>query len=306
MTMDIPVQGTHDLGKPAGTRPNVAELAADSRSEQRRILGLSLPSLLLVTALLLIPVGWLFGLSFFKRGVFTFDHYLRMVEHSSYIAIFQTTFSLSILVTLICVLLGYPVAYLLAQLPRRWATLGMALVILPFWTSLLVRTYAWLVLLQRTGVINTTLMSAGIIDEPLQLVHNYTGTVIGMTHIMLPFLILPLYASIKAIDMDYVRAASNLGASPTQAFLKIFLPLSLPGLIAGSLLVFIICLGFYVTPQILGGGRVTTVSMKIQQNIGMYFDWGAGSALGVALLVFVGLIFLVAHRLAGLERMFKG
>ena len=149
MTMDIPIQRARPVGNPAGTRPNVAELAADSRSEQRRILGLSLPSLLLVTALLLIPVGWLFGLSFFKRGVFTFDHYLRMVEHSSYIAIFQTTFSLSILVTLICVLLGYPVAYLLAQLPRRWATLGMALVILPFWTNMLIRTYAMIAMLRQ-------------------------------------------------------------------------------------------------------------------------------------------------------------
>jgi len=306
MTVDLSVGAAQGRASPAPNRHNARALETDARSERLRILGLSLPSLLLVTVLLLIPVGWLFGLSFVKRGAFSLDHYLRMVEHSSYLAIFQTTFSLSILVTVLCVLLGYPVAYLLAQLPRRWATIGMALVILPFWTSLLVRTYAWLVLLQRTGVINTTLISAGIIDEPLQLVHNYTGTVIGMTHIMLPFLILPLYASIKAIDTDYVRAAANLGASPTQAFLKIFLPLSLPGLIAGALLVFIICLGFYVTPQILGGGRVTTVSMKIQQNIGVYFDWGAGSALGVALLVFVGITFFVAHRLAGIERMFKG
>jgi putative spermidine/putrescine transport system permease protein/spermidine/putrescine transport system permease protein len=182
----------------------------------------------------------------------------------------------------------------------------MIFVLIPFWTSLLVRTYAWLVLLQRRGLINETLQDWGLIDAPLRLVHNYTGTVIGMLHIMLPFMILPLYAALRAVDANYMRAASNLGASPVRAFWTVFFPLSLPGVIAGSLLVFILSLGFYVTPALLGGGRVMMVSMKIQQNAGLYFDWGAASALGVVLLAITFVIFWVLGRFMRIERLFGG
>jgi putative spermidine/putrescine transport system permease protein/spermidine/putrescine transport system permease protein len=182
----------------------------------------------------------------------------------------------------------------------------MIFVLIPFWTSLLVRTYAWLVLLQRRGLINETLQDWGLIDAPLRLVQNYTGTVIGMLHIMLPFMILPLYAALRAVDANYMRAASNLGASPVRAFWTVFFPLSLPGVIAGSLLVFILSLGFYVTPALLGGGRVMMVSMKIQQNAGLYFDWGAASALGVVLLAITFVIFWVLGRFMRIERLFGG
>lgn len=292
-------------GEP-GLPPNAEALHAEARRERRRIIGLSVPAFLLVMFLVVLPAGWLLGLSFVADGNLSLANYARMLEHESYATIFQTTFEISLLVTVLCVLLGYPVAYVLAQLPTRWAMVGLVFVLVPFWTSILVRTYAWLVLLQRRGIINNALMNLGLIDEPLKLAHNFTGTTIGMVHIMLPFLILPLYASIRSMDWDLMRAAANLGASPSRAFLSVFLPLSLPGLFAGTLLVFILCLGFYVTPQILGGGRVVMVSMKIQQNVSVYFDWGAGSALGVVLLVVVFAIFALAHRVAGLDRMFRG
>src|SRR3546814_10158415 len=157
----------------------------------------------------------------------------------------------------------------------------MITVLVPLWTSVLVRTYAWLVLLQRRGLINSWGIELGLWNDPISLVHNLTGTIIGMVHIMAPFLILPVYGSMKSIDKDYLKAAANLGAEPSQVFWKVFFPLSLPGLFAGSLIVFILCLGFYITPVILGGGKVIMVSMRIASNIELFVNWGAASALGV-------------------------
>jgi len=179
-------------------------------------------------------------------------------------------------------------------------------VLLPFWTSLLVRTYAWLVLPQKKGLINDWAIGLGPWDEPVKIVHNMTETLIGMVHIMLPFLVLPLYGSMKAINRDYLRAASNLGAGPVRNFWTVFLPLSAHGLFAGALIVFVLCLGFYVTPAILGGGRVILVSMKIASNIELFVNWGAASALGVVLLVMTMLILWAASRFLRLEQMTRG
>jgi ABC-type spermidine/putrescine transport system permease subunit I len=177
--------------------------------------ALAAPALLLVTITVLLPVGWLFGLSFLDdNGAPSLEHYRRMLAEPSYGRTFRTTFEISLLTTAICILLGYPLAYFLSQLPRRAANLCMIAVLLPFWTSLLVRTYAWLVLLQRSGLINTWGMQLGLWSEPLQLVHNVGGTLIGMVHIMLPFLVLPLYGTMRAIDRDLLRAASSLGSTP--------------------------------------------------------------------------------------------
>ena len=285
---------------------NAPALAADAASERRRILSLSLPAAAIITLIVFLPTLWLFGLSFVEGEVFSLAHYQRMIDSSAYYKIFRQTFSISITVTALALLLGYPLAYLMAQLPRRAANLCLVLVFIPFWTSLLVRTYAWLVLLQRKGLINAWLLDAGLVDTPIRLVHNYTGTVIGMLHIMLPFLILPTYNALKSIDANYMLAAANLGASPVRAFWTVFFPLSLPGVIAGALLVFILCLGFYVTPALLGGGKVTMVSMQIQQNAALYFDWGAASALGVVLLAVTLLLFWVIGRALPLDRLMGG
>ena len=284
-------------------RVNADALHLDEVRERRRIFGLSLPSLAVIALILVLPIVWLFGLSFAgSDGSLSWEHYERLYRRSYYLKIFYTTFEVSVVVTVICVLVGYPLAYLLAQMPRRAANLCMIAVILPLWTSVLVRTYAWLVLLQKTGLINGWLIGLGIVEEPIQLVHNFTGTVIGMTHIMLPFLILPLYASMKAIDMDCVRAAASLGADPVHAFWQIFFPLSLPGLFAGILLIFVLCLGFYVTPALLGGGRVIMIAMKIQTNVVQYPEWGASSSLGMVLLIMTFALLWIVSRVFRLVR----
>ena len=180
----------------------------------------------------------------------------------------------------------------------------MIFVLVPFWTSVLVRTYAWLVLLQRNGIINSTLMSLDVIREPLQLAHNLTGSIIGMVHIMLPFLILPLYATMRGIDSNLVRAAVGLGSSPRKAFWDVFFPMSLPGLFAGIVLVFILSLGFYVTPALLGGGRVQMLAQRIESTITIYSNWGASSALGVILLLMALVMIWLINRIFGLDKLF--
>ena len=287
--------------------PNADNLRRDALIERLALFSLTGPALLLVATVMLVPVGWLFWLSFLNdAGGFSPEHYLRMLSHPSYERAFRATFEISFTTTAICILLGYPLAYVLSQLPRRAANICMIAVMLPFWTSLLVRTYAWLVLLQRQGIINTWGIKLGLWDAPLALVHNLNGTLIGMVHIMLPFLVLPVYASMRAIDADYLKAAANLGASPTRAFWLVFLPLSLPGLLAGALIVFILCLGFYVTPAVLGGGKITMVANRIATDIELFFNWGAASSLGVVLFILTVMILYVASRLVRLERLLGG
>ncbi|OYU49359.1 MAG: ABC transporter permease [Rhizobiales bacterium PAR1] len=287
--------------------PNAEGLRRDAAVERLQLFALGGPAVLLVIVTMIVPVGWLFWLSFLNdAGEFSLEHYRRMLVQPSYGRAFSLTFEVSFLTTAICIVLGYPLAYVLSQLPRRAANICMIAVMLPFWTSLLVRTYAWLVLLHRQGVINTWGIKLGLWEAPLPLVHNLNGTLIGMVHIMLPFLILPVYSSMRAIDRDYLKAAANLGASPTRAFWLVFLPLSLPGLLAGSLIVFILCLGFYVTPAVLGGGKVTMVANRIATDIELFFNWGAASSLGVVLFVLTGLILYAASRLVRLDRLLGG
>ncbi|MEQ9243994.1 ABC transporter permease [Roseovarius indicus] len=287
------------------TEDNTRKLAAAGRGETFRHFALTFPALFLIVVLVFGPVGWLFWLSLIEDGQFSLAHYQRMWT-PTYVEIFSQTFRISLLVTGLAILVGYPLAYLMSQLPRRIAGLMMICVLLPFWTSLLVRTYAWMVLLQRRGLINDALIGTGIIERPLALVNNLTGTVLGMLHIMLPFMILPLFASLRTIDMTYMRSASNLGASPIRAYWTVFFPLSLPGVFAGAILVFVLCLGVYVTPALLGGGKVMMVSMKIQQNAALYFDWGAASSLGVVLLAMTVVLFWGLSRLTRIETMFGG
>ena len=283
---------------------NEASLRRLNRQERYKLFGLTLPYLVLVTALIIIPIGWLFYMSFIGRdGTLSLENYTRMIDSKAYMRIFITTFKISILTTLICAMLGYPLTYFMSQLPKRWAGLCMIGVLIPFWTSLLVRTYAWLVLLQKKGLINTLAIDWGLWSEPIKFVHNTSGTLIGMVHIMLPFLILPLYANMRTIDKDCLKAAANLGATPTRAFWTVFFPLSLPGLFAGLLIVFVLCLGFYVTPALLGGGKVIMAAMKISDNIELYYSWGAASALGVVLLGVTMIILFIASKLVSMDQL---
>lgn len=292
---------------PADLAGQEAAVARDERRERFGLLTLAAPALLIVGLLLLAPLAWLLYQSFVdQEGAWTLAHYARIWNDPGYRATFVLTFEISFLVTGLAILIGFPLSYLLSQLTGVWAGIGLALVIVPFWTSLLVRTYAWLVLLQRKGLINNTLIDLGLISEPLTLVHNYAGTVVGMLHIMLPFMILPLYASMKRIDLDLMRAASNLGAGPVYAFWQVFFPLSRAGLMAGTLLVFVLCLGFYITPEILGGGRTIMISMLVQRNVELYFEWGAASSVAIVLLVMVLVVFWVLNRFLAVERVFGG
>lgn len=281
---------------------NETELRDQGVREQRMLLSLATPAVLAVIAIVVIPVGWLFYLSFVGNdGQLSLENYQRMIEYKSYARTFVTTFQVSLLTTLLCILIGYPLAYFLAIMPPRVAGFFMLAVLLPFWTSLLVRTYAWLVLLQKNGILNDFAMSVGLWDEPLKLVHNLTGTLIGMAHIMLPFLVLPLYGSMRKIERDMMHAAANLGATPIQAFWKVYFPLSISGMVAGSLIVFVLCLGFYVTPAVLGGGRVVMVATQITAILENQYNWGAASALGVVLLVATIAILFVATKLFKLD-----
>ena len=286
---------------------NADKLLAAERRENLTIFALSLPALIAVLVVIVIPVGWLFSLSFLdSSGQLSLVNYQKMIEYKSYARVFKTTFNVSILTTLLCILIGYPLAYFLSQIPRRYVGFFMLTVLLPFWTSLLVRTYAWLVMLQRNGLINNFAIDLGLWDTPLKLAHNLNGTLIGMVHIMLPFLILPLYAAMRRIDPHTLQAAANLGATPVQAFWQIFVPLSLPGVVAGSLIVFVLCLGFYVTPAVLGGGRVILVSMQITAILEDQFNWGAASALGVVLLVLTFAALFLASRFLKLDEVMFG
>jgi len=283
---------------------NAGALRSDALRERMSLLGLSAPAFVLVAVTMVAPVAWLFWLSFLAdNGSFSLEHYRRMIEQPAYYRIFLTTFQVSLLTTGICIVLGYPLAYVLSQLPQRVANLCLIAVLLPFWTSLLVRTYAWLALLQRKGLINNWGIQLGLWDEPLALVHNLAGTLIGMVHIMLPFLVLPVLGAMRAIDRDYLKAAANLGAGPVRAFWMVFFPLSMPGLLAGSLIVFILCLGFYVTPAVLGGGKVIMVSNQIANDIELFYNWGAASSLGVVLLALTLLFLYVASRFAKVDQM---
>ena len=287
--------------------PNAQPLKLQKIREQWMLLGLAAPSILTIIAVIMIPLGWLFYLSLIgKGGEFSLVNYQKMIEYKSYARVYLTTFEVSILTTLVCILIGYPLAYFLAQLPQRMAGIFMLTVLLPFWTSLLVRTYAWLVLLQKKGLLNEFAIQIGLWETPVKLVHNMTGTLIGMAHIMLPFLVLPLYGAMRRIEPDLMHAAANLGAKPAQAFWKVFFPMSLPGMVAGSLIVFVLCLGFYVTPAVLGGGRVVMVATQITAILENQFNWGAASALGVVLLIATLIILYLAGRLLKLDNVLFG
>ena len=265
------------------------------------MLALASPALLVILALLLLPVGWLMWQSIYHDG-FTIENYRRILSEDIYWRSFLLTFQISLLVTLLALLLGYPLAYAAASVSKGWSILILSLVILPFWTSVLVRSYAWLALLQRTGVVNQMLQYFGLVDEPLALVHNTLGTVIATVHILLPFMVLPLYATMQKIPGELILAGASLGGSPSHPFWRIFLPLSLPGVLAGTTLVFVLCLGFYITPELLGGGRTVLVSQLVSRNVELYDQWGAASAVGVVLLAGVFAIFAVVSRFIPLDR----
>jgi putative spermidine/putrescine transport system permease protein len=222
-------------------------------------------------------------------------------EEAAFSAILLRTFSISAVVTLVCILIGYPLAYWLSTLSARRANLMMILVLLPFWTSVLVRIAAWIVLLQTNGLVNRFLMFTGLTDSPVPLLFNRLGVIIAMVHILLPFMILPLYSVMKSVPPNFVRAAVSLGSSPLAAFFRIYVPQTYPGIAAGGLLVFITSIGYYVTPALLGGAGDQMLSYYVAQYTNVEVNWGMACALGSVLLVTTLALYAVYRRFGKAE-----
>ncbi len=229
-------------------------------------------------------------------------------ERQVYIKLFKRTLLLSALITVTTLLLGFPVAHLLATLPLRYSNMLMIFVLLPFWTSLLVRTTSWIVLLQSQGVVNDLLVATGILDADhrIQMIYNQTGTIVAMTHILLPFMILPLYSVMRPIDPSYVRAARSLGASSWTAFRRIYLPQTIPGIGAGALLVFILAVGYYITPALVGGSTGQLISNLIAFHMQKSLNWSLAAALAALLLGGVLILYWLYDRLVGIDNLKLG
>jgi putative spermidine/putrescine transport system permease protein len=285
------------------------------RLEQGRYLLLLLPGVVFLIAFYGYPVAAMLTRAFYDptlgwqnfaplvQARSTLDVFGASIPMNAYIRVFGITLQVAVVVTFCTLLLGYPVAYALSSVSASRANLLMILVLIPFWTSILVRSYAWMVLLGQDGIINEALVASGVRSEPLQLLNTRLAVYVGMIHIQLPFMILPLYAVMRGIDRNLLRAAGNLGAPPSAVFRRIFLPLSLPGVAAGCLLVFILSLGFYITPALLGGQKDVMVSMLIQQQISQ-LKWGFGAALALVLLIIALGVYALFTRLLGVERVF--
>ena len=224
------------------------------------------------------------------------------------IKLFQRTLIMSLIITGSCILLGYPVAWILANLPMRTANLLMILVLLPFWTSLLVRTSAWKVMLQQQGVINDVLVWIGLVadDARLVMINNQFGTIVAMTHILLPFMILPMYSVMQTIQPTYLRAAKSMGATNWTAFWRVYFPLSVPGIGAGSILVFILAIGYYITPEIVGGTKGVFISNRIAYHISSSLNWGLAAALGSILLAVVLILYWAYDKIVGIDNVKLG
>ena len=224
------------------------------------------------------------------------------------IKLFQRTMVMSLIITFSCIILGYPVAWLLANLPMRQANLLMILVLLPFWTSSLVRTSAWKVMLQQQGVINDVLVQLSLISNEgrLIMINNEIGTIVAMTHILLPFMILPMYSVMQTIPPSYLRAAKSLGATNWTAFWRVYFPQSVPGIGAGSILVFILAIGYYITPEIVGGTKGVFISNRIAYHILKSLNWGLAAALGTILLVAVLILYWTYDKIVGIDNVKLG
>jgi len=264
---------------------------------------LVLPLLAFLLAAYLVPVALM--LSNTAGASFDFEPLRQVIASPVAMKVFLFTIRTAIWVTVITLVLAYPLAFFIATARPLTASLLMAVVLIPFWTSILIRSYAWMVLLGRKGVINEFLIWAGLLDQPLKLLNTSFAVYIGMVHVLLPFMILPILASLKGIDGRLVAAAENLGAGPASVFRHIILPLSMPGLLAGTVLVFVLGLGFYITPALLGGPSDMTISMLIAQEVDLY-RWDAGAAMAALLLVMTLAALLLFGRFVSLDKILGG
>ena len=264
------------------------------------------PLLILLGVFYLFPLIKLFPESLFVEGHFSLAHYEHFFREPLYGHILLRTIKIAVYVTVFCFLIGYPVAYFLSQIKnQRLCNLLMIFVLLPFFTSILVRSYAWIVLFQTKGIINSILISLGLIKKPLSLLYNEFAVLIGMVHIMLPFMVLPIFSVLKNLDRNLLQAAHNLGANAIKAFALITFPLSLPGVGAGVMFTFILSLGFFITPALLGGPKTLMISTLIEQQINRLINWEFAGAISVILLVTTIILVVVFDKVVGLDKIYK-
>ncbi len=274
---------------------------------KRRLLLLG-PALGWWAVFLVVPVGLVIAYSVFQRGTyggvvptFTLDNFVRALD-PLYLRVFLFSLRVAVIATVIALLIGYPAAYFIATLPRRWRTPVLVLVILPFWTSLLIRTYAWIVLLNGEGLINRGLESLGLIKEPLPLLYNEFAIVLGLVYGYLPLMILPIYSSIERLQPELREASADLGGNPIRTFLRVTLPLTLPGLAAGCIFVFVPSLGNFIVPDLLGGGLSIMVGNLIQAQFLKARDWPFGAVLSLALIAIMGVLLFIQAWLQDRDR----
>ena len=269
------------------------------------MLLLVLPLLLYMVVFYAYPLLSMLSRSLFTEEGLTGAVFVSLLGDPVFWRVLGITMQISLVVTLLCLLLAYPVAYALARMRQSHANLMMILVLIPFWTSILVRTYAWMALLGRRGIINNALVASGLIDTPLQLMNTRLAVYLAMVHVLLPFMILPLTATLRGLDWRLVQAANGLGAGPLGAFRQVVLPLSLPGVAAGCVLVFALSVGFYITPVLVGAGSDVMIAMLISDLVNQ-LNWGRASAMAVVLLLIVALVFALLARVVPLGRVLQG
>ena len=288
-----PSAGRAAKARPAGRRPWIADGWG----------ALALPVAAYLLLVFVLPLVVVLARSFTDPEP-GFGNYSAIVESPVYSRVLVNTFVTAAAVTLITLLIGFPYAYLMTLVSGFWRNVLTMVVLVPFWTSLLVRSFALVLLLRDTGAVNQTLQAIGLIDAPVHLMRNYTGVLIGMVQVLLPFMVLPIYATMRNIDRRLLQAAEGLGARPVFAFWRIFVPLTAPGVLAGSLLVFIQALGFYITPSLLGGPKNVMLGELIVQQVSGVLRWGFAAALAVVLLVVTLVLLAVASRFVNVQSMF--
>lgn len=276
-----------------------------SRPLHRRLAALPFlgPGTLFLIVFMAIPIGLIFAASFFTRGrfggvvwKFTTENFTRLAD-PLYLNIIGQSIAMATVVTIAALILAYPVAYGIARLPARWSTVALILVILPFWTNFLIRTYAWILLLNNAGFVNQGLMALGIIDEPVKLLYNWGAVFIGLLYMYLPLMILPLYASLQQIDRSQLEAAQNLGSSPWRTFRTITLPLSLPGALTGAIFVFVPSMSNFVIPELLGGGKMLLAGNIVRDQFLEARDWPFGAAVALVLTTVLVLLILLQNQI---------
>ncbi|TIO30965.1 ABC transporter permease [Mesorhizobium sp.] len=280
-------------------RPNEQNFRRPGGSVSRYSPALSLalvaPLMLLMSVGFLYPIGSLIKLSLFTPAL-DLTSYRKIIEQPIYLSVMARTFRIALFVTITSFVLGYPVALAMASLKRRLAAAAAAAVFIALWSPVLVRSYAWIVLLQRNGVANNVMTELGLIEAPLKLIYNEGAVIIAMTHVLLPFMVLPIFAALRSIPQEYVCAARSLGAGASTAFLRVTLPLSLPGVFAGCVMCFILALGFYITPALVGGPRTLIVATLIGQQATVLLDWPFAAALSTVLLITTLIMVLVFRK----------